>query len=77
VIPRGLRLAIDWDAWERPALFRLIQDTGGVPEADMRRTFNLGIGLVAVVPARSAAGVLRSLRGSGERAVRMGTVLNG
>jgi phosphoribosylformylglycinamidine cyclo-ligase len=75
VVPRGLRPAVDWDAWERPAIFRLIQETGGVPEADMRRTFNLGIGLVAVVPARSAAGVLRSLRARGERAVRCGTVI--
>ena len=43
------KLDIDWQAWERPAQFDLIQKTGNVPEEDMRRTFNLGIGLVFIV----------------------------
>jgi phosphoribosylformylglycinamidine cyclo-ligase len=65
---------VDWDAWERPPIFRLIQETGAVPEADMRRTFNLGIGLVAVVPSRSVLAVLAMLRRRGERPVLMGEV---
>jgi phosphoribosylformylglycinamidine cyclo-ligase len=50
VLPKGRSLNIDWDAWERPGIFSLIQRLGDVPEEDMRRTFNLGIGLVTVVP---------------------------
>ena len=53
VIPKEYSLDIDWNAWERPPLFSLIQNLGQVPEDDMRRTFNLGIGLVLLVaPAR-------------------------
>ncbi len=74
VIPRGLALRIDWDAWERPLLFRLIQESGPVPEADMRRTFNLGIGLVAVLPRRQAPDVIRFLRRRGDAAVLIGDV---
>ena len=45
-----LELAINWSAWERPAIFNLIQRSGNVPEEDMRRTFNLGVGLVFIMP---------------------------
>lgn len=48
VTPEGLELDIDWGSWDRPAIFDLIKKTGNVPEEDMRNTFNLGIGLIAV-----------------------------
>ena len=49
VLPDGLDLDINWESWDRPEIFKLIRETGNVPEDDMRRTFNLGIGLIAVV----------------------------
>ncbi|MCE1165183.1 MAG: phosphoribosylformylglycinamidine cyclo-ligase [Bacteroidetes bacterium] len=49
VVPKGLEMNIDWDSWRRPSLFQLIQKKGGVPENDMRKTFNLGIGLVVII----------------------------
>lgn len=51
ILPGGRSLHIDWDGWERPAIFNLIQKVGNVPESDMRRSFNLGIGLIVVVDA--------------------------
>ena len=75
VIPKGLALRVDWASWERPAIFRLIQEIGRVPESDMRRTFNLGIGLVMIVPERQAEDILRFLRRNGEDAVLMGEVV--
>ena len=45
VVPEECEAVVDYDAWERPALFSLIQSEGDVPEADMRQTFNLGVGL--------------------------------
>jgi phosphoribosylformylglycinamidine cyclo-ligase len=48
VVPDGLTPRIDWDAWERPAVFRWLA-AQGVDEEEMRRVFNLGIGLCAVV----------------------------
>lgn len=62
VLPRGRTLRIDWAAWERPPIFTLIQRLGGVPEDDMRRTFNLGIGLIAIVSRGSADRVLAFLK---------------
>jgi phosphoribosylformylglycinamidine cyclo-ligase len=48
VVPDGLRGAIDWDAWERPAVFDWL--ARHVDEDELRRVFNLGIGYCAVVP---------------------------
>jgi phosphoribosylformylglycinamidine cyclo-ligase len=47
VLPAGLRADIDWDAWTRPPVFDWL--SRHVPEAELRRVFNLGIGYVAVV----------------------------
>ena len=47
VLPQGRRAAIDWDAWERPPVFAWL--ARHVPEDELRRVFNLGIGFCAVV----------------------------
>ena len=75
VMPDGLGLDIRWDAWHRPALFELIQEVGAVPEDDMRRTFNLGVGLVAVVPESARARALTVLGALGEPAFEIGRVV--
>lgn len=49
VVPDEFGFAIDYGAWERPPIFSFIQERGDVPEEDMRRTFNLGVGLIAIV----------------------------
>jgi phosphoribosylformylglycinamidine cyclo-ligase len=49
VIPGGLELRIDWDAWERPTVFEWL--ARHADEQELRRVFNLGIGYCAVVPA--------------------------
>jgi phosphoribosylformylglycinamidine cyclo-ligase len=74
VMPGGRTPKIDWRAWERPALFGLIQRSGDVPEEDMRRTFNLGVGLVLVVSPKEADRVIRSLRKRGDRPMIIGEV---
>ena len=77
ILPDGLALDVDWDAWARPPLFELIQEVGEVPEDDMRRTFNLGIGLVAVVPAAGLERARLVLGALGEPALEIGTVVTG
>jgi phosphoribosylformylglycinamidine cyclo-ligase len=52
-------LQIDWSAWQRPAIFDLIEKLGQVPEEDMRATFNLGIGLVFIVHEKEVEGILK------------------
>ena len=75
VVPKGLRLQIEWLSWDRPALFRLIQSTGNVPEEDMRRTFNLGIGLILVTDRTQADRVVAALRKKKESPVILGEII--
>lgn len=75
VIPKGLRLRIDWKSWERPWIFNLIQKTGDVPEEDVRRTFNLGVGLILIVAPKDAAGVQTALRRKREKPFVLGEVV--
>jgi phosphoribosylformylglycinamidine cyclo-ligase len=49
VLPDGLEARIDWDSWERPPVFAWLAERG-VDEEELRRVFNLGIGMCAVVP---------------------------
>ncbi len=74
VLPRGRSLKIDWEAWARPSIFRLIQRLGDVPEDDMRRAFNLGIGLIVIVGKEHVDKLLRSLKRKGEEIVLVGEV---
>ncbi len=74
VLPAGLKLQVDWEAWERPPLFRMIQRLGNVPEDDMRRTFNLGVGLVVIIPKKQGGKVLEFLDRRGEKGILMGEV---
>jgi phosphoribosylformylglycinamidine cyclo-ligase len=74
VVPRGLGLAIDWNAWKRPPIFKLIQKVGNVPEADMRRTFNLGVGMILIVGPRDADAIVRFLRKKKEQPIMMGEI---
>jgi phosphoribosylformylglycinamidine cyclo-ligase len=49
ILPEGMSLKINWGMWEIPAIFKLIQQTGKISDDEMRKVFNLGIGLIAVV----------------------------
>ncbi|PEN15041.1 phosphoribosylformylglycinamidine cyclo-ligase [Longibacter salinarum] len=74
IMPDGCQAVVDYDAWDRPPLFELIQSRGNVPESDMRRTFNCGIGLVGVFPESEVDAALETLKGEGEHPVVMGKV---
>lgn len=50
VVPKGLATKVFRSSWEVPALFQWVQEAGSVPDAEMFRTFNMGVGMVAVVP---------------------------
>ena len=65
MLPKALRAEFDFDAWERPAVFAWLQDTGGIEEAEMRRAFNCGIGLVLCVKPDALMSVLEGLAPSG------------
>jgi len=71
----GLKLQIDWTAWKIPPEFQLIGKFGQVIDSEMRRTFNLGIGLVFVVKPDHFDTVFNKLTTAGEQPVHIGQVL--
>jgi len=73
----GLGARLDPSSWEEPAVFALIRALGNVPEEEMRRVFNLGVGFCAVMPAEEAERGLKTLRGAGCAAWRIGEVVEG
>jgi phosphoribosylaminoimidazole synthetase len=73
-LPDHLSAAIDYSAWPRPPVFAWLQEAGGVPEEDLRRTFNCGIGFVLVAPQANVAAVLERLAAAGETAWVIGAV---
>lgn len=64
VIPETCKAVIQKDAWEVPAIFKILQKEGAVPDHEMQRTFNNGIGMVIVVPETNAQEVIDRLSGS-------------
>ena len=75
ILPDGCAAEVDYASWERPPLFDLIQQAGEVPEDDMRRTFNLGMGLVAAVSADQVHAARQVCREQGEEVVEIGRVV--
>ncbi|HEX6550519.1 MAG TPA: phosphoribosylformylglycinamidine cyclo-ligase [Gammaproteobacteria bacterium] len=74
VIPAGLGVTLDKQAWPRPAVFEWLQREGAIAETEMYRTFNMGIGMVLCVAAADAERTLGMLHAAGEQAWRIGTV---
>ena len=58
VMPPGLAVQVDASAWSWPEIFSVLQTSGPISEQEMRRTFNLGIGMVLVVAAQQVQQVL-------------------
>jgi phosphoribosylformylglycinamidine cyclo-ligase len=70
----GLGAELDAGSWSEPEVFGLIRSLGNVPDDEMRRVFNLGVGFCAVVAPEESEGAIATLEGSGCEAWRVGTV---
>ncbi len=77
VLPEGLGAVVRRGSWEEPALFRLIRKGGDVPDEEMVRTFNMGIGMVVVVAPGDLHDVEHSLERRGEPSFVIGRVVAG
>jgi len=77
MLPRGLAARIRLGSWTPPPVFELLRRLGKVPDDDMLRTFNMGIGMILAVPSRGAARAVRALEAIGERAHVIGEVARG
>ncbi|HTG98640.1 MAG TPA: phosphoribosylformylglycinamidine cyclo-ligase [Vicinamibacterales bacterium] len=78
IFPRGTAAVIDRSAWQVPAIFEWLQQTGNVPDQDMLRTFNMGIGLIVACEESDADRLLTALAAAGEPgATPIGRVVSG
>jgi phosphoribosylformylglycinamidine cyclo-ligase len=77
VLPEGCEAVVDPEAWELPPLFQLLQDAGGVGVEEMRDVFNLGVGLVAVLPPDAVAAARAAAESAGVATWTLGDVRRG
>ena len=74
VLPQGAHAIVDADSWPLPRLFAFLQAGGSIEPTELARTFNCGIGMVAVVRPEDAAEVAERLESAGETVLRIGHV---
>ncbi|WP_418791696.1 phosphoribosylformylglycinamidine cyclo-ligase [Phosphitispora sp. TUW77] len=77
ILPEGTKVVLNAKAWPEKPVFNLIQRIGGVATGEMYRTFNMGIGMVIIVPFAQADAVMADLKAAGEAACLIGKVAEG
>jgi phosphoribosylformylglycinamidine cyclo-ligase len=77
VIPEGLEVVLQRKAWRREPIFEWLQSAGRVPDEEMYRVFNCGIGMTVHVAAGDADRAIELLRGAGQEALVIGEVKRG
>jgi phosphoribosylformylglycinamidine cyclo-ligase len=75
ILRDGLAMRLDETRWPLPDFFSVLQKGGGVERHEMRRTFNMGLGMVIVVPAADEAVCLAACEKAGERAFSVGEIV--
>ena len=76
-VPDGLGVAIDLGAWRLPAVFGWLAQQGGMEEAELLKTFNCGLGMVAIVPADNVAQATACFVEAGHGVTQIGHVIKG
>jgi len=74
MLPESVKAVIERSSWPTPPLFQWLQREGDVPDEEMLRVFNCGIGMVVVVGARDADEAVKFLTAQGETVHRIGAV---
>lgn len=74
VLPQHCKAIIERNSWDKPAIFEMLRDGGNIPEEEMYRTFNYGIGMTIVVPKNEVDDVIGRLSGLGEKAYLIGEI---
>jgi len=77
ILPEGCRAVLSRNRWPVPPVFAVIQRRGRATDEEMLRTFNMGLGLVLIVPPGSADTAVRLLERAGERAWVVGEIISG
>jgi phosphoribosylformylglycinamidine cyclo-ligase len=77
ILPEGTAAHIEYGTWNIPPVFNLVKTKGNVSKQDMFRTFNMGIGMIAIVRENDADEALRVLAEAGEQAQIIGRIVQG
>jgi len=74
ILPSNTQAHLDIESWTWPRIFQWLQEEGNIALAEMFRTFNLGVGMIAVVSSEHATEALKILNAEGEKAWQVGTI---
>ena len=77
VLPRGVAAVIEFGSWPVPPIFEHLQQLGNVAREDMLRTFNMGLGMLLVVPSKKFKKAQTVLERAGEKAFTVGRIVKG
>ena len=75
ILEDNQKIKINWDSWDVPLIFDLIKKTGSVPEHDMRRTFNMGIGMILIIDKNNVDDAIDSLNKTEEKFFILGEIV--
>lgn len=75
ILPENLSLKINWENWEVPKIFKIIQNEGNISDEEMRSVFNLGIGLIAIVSKDEVEKVKKISKEMNEEMIIAGSVV--
>ncbi len=74
ILPQGVHATVDADAWEQSRLMAFLQAQGAIEPEEMARTFNCGVGMVAIVDANDVAMITAALEAAGETVFPIGRI---
>jgi phosphoribosylformylglycinamidine cyclo-ligase len=77
VLPKGVAASVEMGSWPVPPIFPHMQELGNVPQDDMMRTFNMGIGMVLVIPPKKFKKAQTLLEKAGEKSYTIGRIVRG
>ena len=77
VLPHGVDGLVHRGVWDEPRIFAEVQAAGDIADTEMEATFNLGLGMLAVVPAREVEHALDAVRSAGHQAWNVGEIVDG
>ena len=75
ILPKHCKAVIEKDSWSKPVIFEMLREGGNIPEHEMYRTFNYGIGMILVVPGKDCEDIIGRLAGLGDHAQVIGEIV--
>ncbi|HHT9151539.1 MAG TPA: phosphoribosylformylglycinamidine cyclo-ligase, partial [Candidatus Wujingus californicus] len=77
ILPEGCSVQLEKVSWKVPKIFEIVQELGGIEDGEMFHVFNMGIGMIIIVPKSDAEVVLRDLKNLKEQARIIGEIVKG